>query len=146
MLARLVLRYSGFSCLKDETPNQMVKDMLHQTLDPAQLQSWRDLLSDDEQTSVLRDLIDSFLSESTTHIAALHTCLEAGDIRACRLRAHDLLNGCSVIGARHMMHLCAEMEALANVAPPDLSRLGQHLVQIEEEYKRVVQALEQERP
>src|SRR4051794_17282115 len=107
--------------LNDEPASEMVKMMSHQALDPAQLQSWRDLLSGDEQTTILRDLIDSFLSESTTQLAALHAALQAGNPVACRSHAHSLVNGCVVIGAQHIAKLCSEMERLAIAERPSLS-------------------------
>ena len=118
--------------------------MLDQTLDPAQLQSWRDLLSDDEKTSFIRDLIDDFLSESATRLVELQAAVQVGDNVACRSLAHRIQGLCGVTGAWHMMVLCVELEKL--VETNDHPRLGEQLVQIQEEYARVRQALEQERP
>jgi hypothetical protein len=42
------------------------------------------------------------------------------------------------------MDLCADLETLAETN--SLARLGEHLVQIQDEYARVTQALGQERP
>ena len=112
-------------------------------LDPAPLQSWRDLLSDAERAAFMPDLIDTFLAESATQLAALHTTMLAGDLVACRVLAHRLQGCCGMIGARYLRHLCAELEALAAVDPPP--PLGEHLSQIEAEYGRVTQALERER-
>src|SRR5687767_3807970 len=100
----------------------------HQPLDPEQLQNWRDMLSGDEQTVMIRDLLDTFLSESTSHLAALHSAVQAGDRAACRDQAHRILNDCAVIGAGHMRDLCAEIEALTRVESPELARIGQLLI------------------
>lgn len=118
--------------------------MSHQTLDPAQLQSWRDLLSDEEQISFIRDLIDDFLAESAMRLAELQAALQVGDRVACRTLAHRLQGLCGVLGARHLMELCVELEKRAETN--DLCRLDEQFVQIQEEYGRLTLALAQERP
>ena len=112
-------------------------------LDPAPLQSWRDLLSDAARASFIPDLIDTVLADSATQLAALHAAVQAGDHGACRVLAHRLQGHFGMIGARYLMHLCAELGALAAVDPPP--SLGEHLSQIEAEYARVTQALARER-
>ena len=117
----------------------------HQTLDPAQLQSWRDMLPDPKDAWVIRDIIDSFLSESASYLASLHAALQIGDVAACRSMAHRLKGGCGVIGAWQMMRLCADMEALTKAERTPLARLDASLTGIEEEYRAVRHLLEQER-
>lgn len=118
--------------------------MPHQTLDPAQLQSWRDLLTDAEQTPFIRDLIDDFLVESGTQLAAIQSALLAGDTVTCRAHAHRLLGICGVIGARQMMGLCTAMETQTDMDV--LARQVDLFSDLQQEYVRVLQALEQQRP
>jgi HPt (histidine-containing phosphotransfer) domain-containing protein len=108
-----------------------------------QLQSWRDLLSEAEKAPFIDQLIDGFLSESANQLAALHDALHAGDSVTCRYLAHRLQSLCSMIGALHLMDLCAEMEVLAEANT--LPRLHEQLSHIQDEYARVTQALEHER-
>ncbi len=113
------------------------------TLDRAQLQTYRELLAAPARAAFIPDLIDTFLADSATQLAALHTAVQAGDRGACRALAHRLQGSCGAIGARSLGHLCAELEALTAADPP--LPLGEHLSQIEAEYERVTQALARER-
>ena len=113
------------------------------TLDPAQLQSYRDQLAEAERAAFISDLIDTFLAESATQLAALHAAVQAGDRGACRFHAETHQGCCGAIGARYLEHLCAELVALTEAEDP-LS-LGEHLSQIEAESARVTQALAWER-
>ena len=113
------------------------------TLDRAQLQTYRDLVAEAKQAAFMSDLIDTFLADSATQLAALHTAVQTGDRGACQFLVHRLQSSCATIGARSLEHLCAELEALMATDPPP--PLGEHLSRIEAEYGRVTQALARER-
>ena len=114
----------------------------HSTLDPEPLAAWRALTEQSASTFVC-ELIDDFLSDTTTQLAILEHAAAAGDTAACTFIAHRLQSSCSLLGAFRLATLLEEMELLAkNGAVPFLRS---QVVKIKAEYGRLELALEQER-
>src|SRR3712207_5391465 len=116
---------------------------MHPTLDPANLQTVRDLLPEPERSPFIDEMIGTFLADMEGQLHALRAVVGAGDMRACRAIAHRMRGGSGGIGAMHMVHLCAELEGMAQKGA--LPLVSTYVSRIEAEYGQVVQALERER-
>ena len=97
-------------------------------VDPARLEHLR-TLQDDSQPSLVRELIDLFLGESSGHVHRITQAHETGDAQALRAQAHRFLSATQNIGALRLSGLCAEIERLAKAgllqeATPMLAELA----------------------
>ncbi len=87
----------------------------------------------------LQELLGIFVQDSRVMLADLRRAHEAGDRAEWRRIAHKLRGSCATIGARRMMKLTAEIEELGD---DDVSaRGGARLIELEEEFAAVLQAL-----
>jgi PAS domain S-box-containing protein len=107
-------------------------------LDHARLEHLR-TMQDDSQPSLVRELIDMFLAESSGHVARLSDALHGGNATALRALAHRFLSMTQNIGARRLSALCEEVERLAKAEQLDAA---QRLLQdVHHERQRVHDAL-----
>ncbi len=81
-------------------------------LDATRLEHLR-AIQDDNQPSLVRELIDQFIAESAAHLQRLSDAHGAGDATALRALAHRFLSSTQNIGAQRMAALCAELESFA---------------------------------
>ena len=81
-------------------------------LDPARLEHLRSL-QDDNQPTLVRELIDQFIAESADHVQRLGEAHAASDARALRALAHRFLSTTQNIGAQRLAGLCATLENAA---------------------------------
>ena len=87
----------------------------------------------------LQELLGIFVQDSRVMLADLRCAHEGGDREEWRRIAHKLRGSCATIGARRMMKLTAEIEELGD---DDVSaRGGARLLELEEEFAAVLQAL-----
>jgi CheY-like chemotaxis protein len=96
-------------------------------LDPAVLDGLKSL-AEATDPALLGQILESFLSDSRTGLAALRRAA-AGDAEGLRKAAHGLKGMCASVGAEGMRALCQELESLgtsASVAgaPELIDRLG----------------------
>jgi HPt (histidine-containing phosphotransfer) domain-containing protein len=69
------------------------------------------------------ELVDTFLEDGTTQVAALRAAVSAGDVDALVRPAHSLKTGSLNLGAMHLGGLCRELEEAArSAAVPDAAR------------------------
>jgi CheY-like chemotaxis protein len=78
-------------------------------LDHARLEHLR-AIQDDNQPTLVRELIDQFIVESVDHVQGLGEAYAAGDARALRALAHRFLSTTQNIGAQRLAALCAALE------------------------------------
>jgi HPt (histidine-containing phosphotransfer) domain-containing protein len=84
-------------------------------------------------------LIDQFLAESTSRMAALKDAVEQADAPALRLATHSLKGTSGAVGANRMVTICEELEQLARNATLDCAPAL--VTELEDEFKRVRHAL-----
>jgi PAS domain S-box-containing protein len=88
----------------------------------------------------VRALVDTFLEDAPTQVAALHGAVEEGDAETARRAAHTLKSNGATFGAEPFAELCRELEGVCRQgtldAAPDL------LSRVDAEWERVLQGLE----
>ena len=70
----------------------------------------------------MTQLIDQYLVESTSRMAALKDAVERRDAPALRLATHSLKGTSSTVGANRLAAICEELETLARATTLDGSR------------------------
>ena len=98
----------------------------------------------EEGWAFVRELIDAFLEDAPTQLAALRSALEEADAEAARRAAHTLKSNAATFGANALADVCRELEAAA--ARGELDGAGELLEQAEQEWERARAALEQAPP
>ena len=88
-------------------------------------------------------LIDQVMVEVTARIADLKAADQRQDPPAVLRHAHRLKGSAGTVGAYRMADLCAELEQCGESG--DLARVSGVIAQLEEEFSRVVPALDRER-
>jgi PAS domain S-box-containing protein len=107
-------------------------------LDAARLEHLRSI-QDDNQPSLVRELIDQFLAESSAHLQRLRDAHGAGDATALRALAHRFLSSTQNIGAQRMAALCEELESMARRG--ELALAEPLVAQLAEERRQAHEAL-----
>lgn len=90
-------------------------------LSPARLEHLR-AMQDESQPSLVRELIDLFLTESAAQVRRIAEAHEAGEADTLRALAHWFLSTTQNIGALRLSNLCTELELLAKRAHLDAAR------------------------
>jgi CheY-like chemotaxis protein/HPt (histidine-containing phosphotransfer) domain-containing protein len=89
-----------------------IDSIVEPVLDHARLEHLR-AIQDDNQPTLVRELIDQFTAESADHIQRLGDAHADGDARALRTLAHRFLSTTQNIGARRLASICAALEQAA---------------------------------
>ena len=84
-------------------------------------------------------LIDQYLEEATSQMAALKDAVERRDAPALRLATHGLKGTSGTVGANGMAAICGELEVLARSTSFDGTPTL--VAALEDEFKRVRHAL-----
>ncbi|HJQ29832.1 MAG TPA: ATP-binding protein, partial [Rubrobacter sp.] len=85
--------------------------------------------------NIVEMLIESFLDETPTHVAALREAAAQGDTTLFKRKAHALNGICRGVGASRMASICQELERLAGLG--DMTRAPDMLGRLGEEFSRV---------
>ena len=85
--------------------------------------------------NIVEMLIETFLDETPTHVAALREAAAQGEAPLFKRTAHALNGICRGVGASRMASICQEMERLAGLgdvtsAPDMLDRLGEEFARV----------------
>ena len=107
-------------------------------LDPEVLAVLREL-GDDE---LLKELVEMFLDDASTRLAALRGALDGGDAGSVEREAHTLKGSSGNMGAKKMAAICAELQEAG--ASGDHPRAAELLGRLDEEFGRVRPAIEAE--
>jgi HPt (histidine-containing phosphotransfer) domain-containing protein len=107
-------------------------------VDAARLEHLRGM-QDDSQPSLVRELIDLFVTDSPGHLGALGAALGAADASRLGRAAHRFLSVTQNIGAPRMSGLCIEIERLSRLG--ELDRVGALVEALAQEHERVNSAL-----
>lgn len=91
---------------------------------------------------IVRELIETFLSETPAHLDALQKTAERGETEPFRRQAHALNGICRGVGASRMGSICAELERLGESG--DLAGAQNPLDRLGEEFDRVKVLLDAE--
>jgi HPt (histidine-containing phosphotransfer) domain-containing protein len=112
---------------------------------PLDLSLFDDLRADRDSLpeGFLTGLIDQVLGEVTARIADLKDADRRQDAAACLRHAHRLKGSAGTVGAHRMATMCEALEVCGESG--DLSRAAMIIAQLEEEFSRVVPALDRER-
>ncbi len=111
-----------------------------EAVDPAVLASLHDLERDDG-TSFLADLVDRFLEDTPVRLVALADAAAQGVAEDLRREAHRLNGSASILGARPMQTLCAEIERLGDAGTTEgTAPLVERLLHEFERVRRVLAA------
>jgi CheY-like chemotaxis protein len=105
-------------------------------LDESVLEGLREL----GDASLLAELVELFVDEALTRLAALRDAVESEDAGAVEQTAHTLKGSCSNMGAWRMDKLCAEFQELSRSG--DLALARELLDQLQAEFDRVRATLE----
>lgn len=108
-------------------------------LDAERMEELREL---SEDGTLLRTLIDQFLSGLPAQVDALRVAVERGDPSALEQAAHRLKGSSGNFGAETLAALCASLEMLGR--SQSMAGASQLFQRIEPETKRVKDALESE--
>jgi signal transduction histidine kinase/DNA-binding response OmpR family regulator/HPt (histidine-containing phosphotransfer) domain-containing protein len=109
-------------------------------LDPAALETLAASLGGGgEGRAAAWELIDVFIEDAPTEIAALRSAIERGDAEATRRLAHTLKSNGATFGAHTLSELCGRLEALGRQSRLDAARAL--LKRAEREWERVREAL-----
>ena len=87
-------------------------------LDAATLDDLR-AIDPDGSEGFLSDLLQTFLDDSATHVAAIHRALQAGDHAAVKKHAHVLKGASRSIGALALGDACEQLEGAADQGRSD---------------------------
>jgi PAS domain S-box-containing protein len=107
-------------------------------IDLSRLEHLREIQSDN-QPSLVRELIDLFISDAPGHIAAIHAAVQADNAELLRRHAHRFLSATTNIGARRLSELCADIEGLARAG--DLAPIAAMAQTLDAEREQVQAAL-----
>jgi HPt (histidine-containing phosphotransfer) domain-containing protein len=91
------------------------------------------------KSDFLERLIEVFLSEVPSKLAALREGATRGEAQDLEQRAHNLKGSSASLGALHMASICGELEALGQSG--DLKSVPDLLAQLNAEFDRVREAL-----
>ena len=97
-------------------------------------------MQDENQPSLVRDLIDMFLTDSPNQVQQLNRAHAAADTDLMRGLSHRLLSATQNLGASRLSQLCIELERLAKLGHTDA--VGRLLADLERERKLAHEALE----
>ncbi|HOX66744.1 MAG TPA: response regulator [Burkholderiaceae bacterium] len=107
-------------------------------LDHARLEHLRSM-QDENQPSLVRDLIDMFLTDSSHQVQQLNRAHAAADAHLMRGLSHRLLSATQNLGASRLSRLCIELERLAKLGQTDAA--GALLADLERERSLAHEAL-----
>jgi PAS domain S-box-containing protein len=107
-------------------------------LDPMRLEHLR-AIQDDNQPTLVRELIDQFIADAGEHIRRLGEAHAAGDARSLHALAHRFLSTTQNIGAQRLATLCADLERAARRG--DLSAAAPLVAALADEGRRAQDAL-----
>ena len=107
-------------------------------LDPRRLEHLR-MIQDDNQPTLVRELIDQFIADAGEHIRRLGEAHAAGDARSLHALAHRFLSTTQNIGAQRLATLCADLERAARHG--ELSAAAPLVAALADEGRRAQEAL-----
>ena len=96
-------------------------------------------MQDENQPSLVRDLIDMFLTDSSHQVQQLNRAHAAADAHLMRGLSHRLLSATQNLGASRLSRLCIELERLAKLGQTDAA--GALLADLERERSLAHEAL-----
>ena len=70
-------------------------------------------LQEPGEPDVVRDLIETFIADSTVRMARLEAALRAADLPTVQLEAHTLKGSAGLMFAEPLRHVAGEVEAMA---------------------------------
>jgi PAS domain S-box-containing protein len=112
------------------------------TIDPQALAEVRGRLGENA-LQLLADLIASYLDDTVSLLATMHTAILEEDARALQQATHKLQSTSAFFGARALAHMCGELQRIGRIG--STAGCPELMLQIEAEYARVKAALELER-
>ncbi len=144
LLASVLARWTGIqaeAAIAAAPPPEPVQ-VLPRPLDAASLEAIR-ALQIEGQPDFLTELVDIYLRDSVRHIAALHTALDNDQFDELRRAAHSLRGASTNMGAHALAAFLSEVEKQAAFGFVDDGR--EMMSRVDDEYARVVEALQAER-
>ena len=97
-------------------------------------------LGDDGDPGWMRVLIQQFVVDATTRLAALRQALQRGDCGAARMEAHSLKGSSSNLGITRMAEACQDLQKACEQHSLDLAL--QHLARVEHHFIRAYHEFE----
>lgn len=111
-------------------------------LDPAVLDSLRQMRDDGGGAGMIKELLALFRADMPPLLESMRVAVKEGDPKKLRESAHSLKGGAANLGAKHLAHLCAELEKKGRDGI--LAGVDEQLPAVAEQLERVCAALEAE--
>jgi CheY-like chemotaxis protein len=96
-------------------------------------------LQDDENPTLVADIIDMFVNDAPQHLGKLHEAIDAGDAAALKAVAHRFLSSIENLGAVAMRERCMAIEQLGREGRVDGA--APLLAALEEDFRHAQAAL-----
>lgn len=141
-LSGVINRWLGMSARPVPPPVLEPAPSLPHPLDTAALESIR-ALQMDGQPDFLTELIDIYLRDSVRHMESIRTSLAEDNLEALRRSSHSLRGASTNMGAHALAAFLNQIEKQA--AFGFIEDAADLMANIEDEYRRVIEALEAER-
>ncbi len=113
-----------------------------ESVDPAALGTLLETTGGDP--AFLAELIDSYVEDTPRLLAAIRRAVDAGDGESLHRAAHTLKSNSATFGALTLAALCRDLEGQGKTGM--LDGAAERVAQVEAEYAKVRQALEETRP
>ncbi len=123
--------------------NEEFQQELEQPLDLQMLNELRALQTEDSPQDVIGELIDLLLSTAPPLLEKIRQAIADGDSDALYRSAHSLKGNCASMGAVVLAAQIKELELMGR--QNQMEGASEKLVQVEKEYARAIEAVEQER-
>ncbi len=116
-------------------------DPTQPALDTSALDELREC--DGGANTLVAELIDIYLADTPSRLAAVRTAFDVGDATAMGREAHALKSSCAQLGARFMSDCCRQLETLGRAG--SLAGAGELLSMLDADFPRVMAELSIER-
>jgi CheY-like chemotaxis protein/HPt (histidine-containing phosphotransfer) domain-containing protein len=93
-----------------------------------------------EDEDLARQILSAFLEDAPHQIAALRSCLEAGDATGAGRQGHTIKGASAAVGGERLRAVAFEIEKAGRAG--DLSAVREHLAELDVQFDRFRQALE----
>lgn len=92
-----------------------------QAIDRSAIESLKHLAGNGDVTSLLSEVVSTFISSSPSLLAAMKDSLKNNDAKALRDAAHSLKSSSALVGAHRLSKACELLELCKVISPESIS-------------------------